>query len=139
MLQSTRRYAVLLAAVVLFVSVGCSSGSGDVTATEADFTITLDPTTATAGDVSFDIKNEAEQTHELVVFKSDLAEGDLPTNDDGDVDEEGEGVTLVDEVEDIAGGSEESLTVNLEAGKYVVICNLPGHYAQGMHASLSVA
>jgi uncharacterized cupredoxin-like copper-binding protein len=29
--------------------------------------------------------------------------------------------------------------VNLDAGSYVFICNLPGHYAQGMHASFSVS
>ncbi len=59
-------------------------------------------------------------------------------NSDGDVDEEGEGVTHIDEVEDIAGGSSESLTVKLDAGKYVLICNLPSHYEQGMHTGFTV-
>jgi hypothetical protein len=42
-----------------------------------------------------------------------------------------EGVTLVDEIEDIAGGSSQSLTVNLDAGSYALICRLAGHYQQG--------
>jgi uncharacterized cupredoxin-like copper-binding protein len=116
---------------------GGTSG-GTVSATLADFTITLDPTSAPAGDVTFDVTNDAEQTHEFVVFQTDLAEDALPTDADGNVDETGEGVTLVDEIEDIAGGSTQSLDVSLDAGGYVVICNLPGHYAQGMHASLTV-
>ena len=48
------------------------------------------------------------------------------------------GVTHVDEVEDIAVGATESLTLTLEAGNYVVICNIPGHYLAGMHAALTV-
>jgi len=31
------------------------------------------------------------------------------------------------------------LTVDLKAGRYVVICDLPGHYAMGMRAPLTVA
>ena len=92
-----------------------------------------------AGEITFDITNDAEQTHEFVVFKTDLAPDQLPTDEDGDVDEAGEGVEHVDEIEDIEGGSTQSLTVNLDAGSYVLICNLPGHYAQGMHAGFTAS
>ena len=74
-----------------------------------------------------------------MIFQTDLAADALPTNEDGDVDEEGEGVTLIDEIEDIEAGSDDSLTVTLDAGSYVFICNLPGHYAQGMHTSFTAS
>jgi uncharacterized cupredoxin-like copper-binding protein len=138
MIHPTRRYAAVFAAGVLLVTTGCSSDSGGVGATEADYSITLDEDTAPAGDVTFDIQNDAAQVHEFVVFKTDLAPDALPKDDTGAVDEEGEGVTHIDEVEDIEGGSSESLTVKLDAGKYVLICNLPGHYQQGMHAGFTV-
>jgi hypothetical protein len=64
-----------------------------------------DPDSAPAGDITFDITNDAEQTHEFVVFQTDLAEDQLPTDEDGNVDEAGEGVELVDEVEDIEGAA----------------------------------
>jgi uncharacterized cupredoxin-like copper-binding protein len=117
-----------------FVTASCGDDEGGVSATLADFTITLDSNSAPAGEVTFDVSNDAEQTHEFVVFQTDLPQDQLPT-ENGDVDEAGEGVTLVDEIEDIEGGSSQSLTVNLDAGSYVLICNLPGHYEQGMHAS----
>jgi uncharacterized cupredoxin-like copper-binding protein len=117
----------------------CSGDSGGVGVTEADYKITLEDTELPAGETTFDISNDAEQTHEFVIIKTDLAEGDLPTGDDGDVDEEGEGIEPVDEVEDIEQGATESLTVDLDAGSYVAICNLPGHYRQGMHASFTVS
>lgn len=132
-----RRAITLLSAGALIFLSGC--GGGGIGVTLADYSVTPDTSSADAGDVTFDVSNDAEQTHEFVVFKTDLAEDQLPTNEDGDVDEEGEGVELIDEIEDIEGGSSESLTVNLAAGNYVLICNLPGHYRQGMHASFTVA
>ena len=48
------------------------------------------------------------------------------------------GMTVVDEVEDIVAGTTAELQLSLEPGTYAVICNLPEHYAQGMHASLTV-
>jgi len=107
--------------------------------TLADYSVTPDESSAAAGEVTFDITNDAEQTHEFVVFQTDLAPDQLPLNEDGSFDEEGEGVTHIDEIEDIEGGSTESLTVSLDAGNYVLICNLPAHYRQGMHASFSVS
>lgn len=133
-----RRAAVMAAAGMLFVFVGCSSNdSGGIGATEEDFSITLDESSAPAGEVTFNVQNDAEQVHEFVVFQTDLAPDALPTDEDGNVDEEGEGITAVDEIEDIEGGTSQDLTVDLAAGSYVLICNLPGHYAQGMHTAFT--
>jgi uncharacterized cupredoxin-like copper-binding protein len=136
-----RQRALAVAAVIALAVplAACSSDSGGVGATEVDYKITLDDTTLPSGETTFDIHNEAEQTHEFVVVKTDLAPDELPTDENGDVDEEGEGIEPVDEVEDIAAGSTESLTVNLDAGNYVAICNLPGHYRQGMHTGFTVS
>jgi len=135
-----RWLAVPMILGLALVTAGCSSDDeGTVAVTVADFSVTPDPDSAPAGEVTFDITNDAGQTHEFVVFKTDLAPDQLPTDENGDVDEAGAGVEHVDEVEDIEGGSTKSLTVNLDAGSYVLICNLPGHYAQGMHAGFSVS
>lgn len=131
-----RRAAAIASVGALAMLNAC--GGGGVGVTLADYSVTPEESSAPAGEVTFDVSNDAEQTHEFVIFKTDLAEGDLPTNEDGDVDESGDGVQLIDEIEDIEGGSSESLTVSLDAGSYVLICNLPGHYRQGMHASFTV-
>ena len=89
------------------VAASCGGGGG-IEATHVDFSITLDESSAAAGELTFDVTNDAEQTHEFVIFQTDLAEDALPTNDDGNVDEEGEGVELVDEIEDIEAGSDPS-------------------------------
>ena len=134
-----RRLFLPMAALLALMGASCSDDGGGVGATLADFSITLDANSAEAGEVTFDVTNEADQTHEFVVLKTDIAEDQLPTDDAGDVDEAGDpGIELIDEIEDIAGGATPTLTVNLEAGNYVLICNLPGHYAEGMHASFTV-
>jgi uncharacterized cupredoxin-like copper-binding protein len=117
-----------------------TSGSGTtIDVTEKDFAIAVSPSSATSGNLTFSIHNDGPSPHEFVIFNTDLAPDELPTNDDGTVNEEGEGVEHVDEVEDIAPGTDGSLDVSLDPGTYVFICNLPGHYSQGMHVAFTVA
>jgi uncharacterized cupredoxin-like copper-binding protein len=144
--RTTMLRLMTLAAVFVLAAfaAGCGgSDEGTVNATLKDFAITVDPTTAPAGDVTFDITNDGPSQHEFVVFKTDLAPDQLPMTEDENgvpiVDEEGEGVEHVDEVEDINSGSSDTLAVSLTAGNYVLICNLPSHYQQGMHTALTVS
>lgn len=143
------RAALVLIAVLALLSVSCSkdedssggdgtSGGGGVGVTLADYSVTLDSTSLSAGDVTFNVTNDAGQVHEFVVVKTDLAEDALPLVE-GDVDEESTEISPVDEIEDIEPGTSPSLAATLEAGSYVALCNLPGHYGQGMHASFTVA
>ncbi len=146
--KSGSRLAALAAAAALFA--GCGSGAasaapsaagGDgatVSAALSEFKIELGATSALAGPVTFSLTNKGTTVHEFVVFRTDLAADALPLSPDGtEVDEEAAGLTLVDEVEDIATGGSPSLTVTLPAGHYVLICNLPAHYTSGMRAEFT--
>ena len=42
------------------------------------------------------------------------------------------------EIGNINAGHTKSLTVNLPPGTYTIMCNLPGHYVAGMHATIVV-
>ena len=151
MLQ-TRRVLFVLVAMLAIASVACSSDSSSssagttatspaggggtaIAATEKDFSIALDSTEVAAGEVTFTINNEGPSAHEFVVIATDTAPGDLPVKD-GLVEEDS--ITVVDEAEDIAPSTTASLPIDLEAGSYVIICNLPGHYEQGMNVGLTV-
>ena len=114
-----------------------AAGATAVAVDEKEFSIGLDKTSIPAGDVNFSIKNSGTVVHEFVVIDTDLASDQLPQAS-GEVDEDAEALTAVDEVEDIDPGAAESLSVNLPAGHYVVICNVPGHYAGGMHTEFTV-
>jgi uncharacterized cupredoxin-like copper-binding protein len=112
----------------------------EVEVTVSDFNIAVDPSSTTAGDVTFNVSNTSTGvTHEFVVVKTDVAEGLFPKSDDdpNKVDEEAVG-EVIGEIEDIEAGTSATTTLNLSPGKYVFICNLPGHYALGMHVAFTV-
>ncbi len=150
MIRKRRAFFALLAVFAL-ATVACSSDSSStsasspsspdpstatsVTATVKDFAIAIDPTSAAAGEVTFSITNEGPSTHEFVVVQTDTAPADLPVTD-GLVSEDG--ITVIGEAEDIASGATPTLTLALEAGKYVIMCNIVGHYEQGMNVGLTV-
>jgi uncharacterized cupredoxin-like copper-binding protein len=149
--RSQRRRAAIFVATVAalaLVSAGCSGDEETtVDVTVQEFAVIPAESSAPAGDVTFDVMNEGpDDVHEFVVFKTDLAPDALPTAADASVDEEGEGVELIDEIEDIAVGDTPTLTVTLDAGSYVFICNIVeeedgetiAHYQQGMRVAFTV-
>ncbi|MBA3691350.1 MAG: hypothetical protein H0W82_08075 [Actinobacteria bacterium] len=117
------------------------AGSGTpVGATERNSSIELDTHSLKAGSTTFSVDNAGPSTHQFVVLATDLAPDSLPVSEGfgNPVDEKGKGVTLIDKIKDISVGCSASLTLDLDSGNYVVICNLPGHYASGMYAPLKV-
>ena len=143
-----RRMMLATGLVLALVAVGCGSdddsSSGDgatgtsVSVDLTDMAIAPDTTSVSAGSVTFDAHNSGPSTHELVVVKTDLAADALPESEEGRVDEEGEGVEFIGEIEEFASGLDESGTYDLAAGSYVLFCNLPGHYLQGMTIGFTV-
>jgi uncharacterized cupredoxin-like copper-binding protein len=130
---------IALGLLVAPVLAACSSGPAMINVTEATYSLALDKDSAKAGTITFHVTNNAtDQPHEFVIFQTDLPADSLPLNSDGDVDEEGEGVNHIDEVEDIQPGESKDLTVDLQPGHYALICNMPGHYTQGMHVDFTV-
>jgi len=132
----------MLIGVILLSAASCGGGSAasganasDVSVTLRDFSITPDPSSADAGTITFDITNDGPSTHEFAVVRTDLAPGALPV-EGGEIPEDK--VDIIDEAEDIAPSTSTSLEVQLSAGTYVLICNLPGHYQSGMHAAFTV-
>ncbi len=146
---SSRRWTALAVAMVVaigLVGAGCGSDPYDagrattVKVYERDFAIGLSTPTATAGTVTLTIQNAGPSAHELVIFRTDLPAGDLPLGDDGNIDEDDPALENVFDTGDqnLSAGETRTVTAELEPGRYVVVCNLPGHYAMGMRAPLVV-
>jgi uncharacterized cupredoxin-like copper-binding protein len=79
----------------------------------------------------------------VVILADGLAPDALPTLADGSVDTvNGEGVDEIDVIEEVAVGESKDLTVSLEIGDYVLICNMvaggESHYQKGMHTAFKV-
>ena len=89
------------------------------------------------GSITLSVWNEGPTTHEFVVVQSEAAADELPIGADGiRVDEDA--VIPVDELENIGAKTRGILSLSLSPGRYVLFCNLEGHYLGGMHASLEV-
>jgi uncharacterized cupredoxin-like copper-binding protein len=96
--------------------------------------------TIKAGQATFTITNKGVAPHELLVFKSALAPSAYPTDAAGDIIEDGAGVSLVSDGENIEPGGTQTRTVDLSApGTYLFVCNIPGHFKQGMATVVTVA
>jgi len=126
---------------------GATDGAS-VAVTLQEFAVSADPASAPSGSVTFSVTNTGpDDVHEFVIIQTDLAATELPVDDDGAVLEDGEGMTVVDEIEDLAVDDTQELTVDLEPGAYVLICNilqeepdgtLEAHYAEGMRTGFTV-
>jgi uncharacterized cupredoxin-like copper-binding protein len=144
-LRAYRLIGAFAGIVLVVAAAGCGNGGGTVDVTLQVFSIATDPTSIDAGEVDFSATNEGpDDTHEFVVFKTDLALTDLPVDENGAVVEDGEGVELIGEIEDVEVGDTKSVTLDLEAGNYVFICNIwdeeeqEAHYQEGMRTSFVV-
>jgi caa(3)-type oxidase subunit IV len=104
--------------------------------TEHEFAITLAAAEAPAGQVKFEISNSGAVAHNIYVIKTDLAPDKLPVAG-GTVDTSQVEVVAPTSA-DVAPGSTATVTANLAAGNYVLVCQVPGHYQLGMHAAFTV-
>lgn len=118
-----------------------------VAVTLQEFSVTPAQASAPAGQVTFQAKNTGpEDEHELVVLRTDLDPGGLPTKPDGSVDEEGAGLEAVGEIEEFKVGTTQSKAFDLAGGRYVLICNVvekdegktEAHYQLGMRTAFTV-
>ncbi len=118
---------------------GTSGGSiNTVDVTEGSYYIKLSHNTVQPGQVTFNVTNQGPDDHEFVIFKTQLAQDNLPTQK-GQIDENASSVTKIEDHAQVPKGTSYTVSVNLQPGHYVVVCNLPGHYLQGMHAELVVS
>ena len=117
-------------------STSANAGSGTpVSVTLSSFHVKADRTSVPAGKVTFSVTNTEAVGHEMVIIKTDAPEEKLTLQKDETAVETGK----IDEVDVFQGpNTTKKLTVNLSAGKYVLICNQPGHYQSGMHMAFTV-
>lgn len=130
---------------VRFAPLTTASSAENVVVSLTEWAVTPDKATVNAGPVSFNITNDGPiDVHEFVVFKTDLAFDNLPLDVDGNVDENGAGIMLIGEIENIAVGESAQVTFDLAPGNYVLVCNIwdageaEAHYAEGMRVAFTV-
>ena len=123
----------------LIVTIGlfgaCAAGSAaDQQVTLTDVSIEV-ASVIEAGPVRFLIDNRGSELHEYEVFSGARRGMVLPVSSSV---ADTSGLRLLDEVENLFPGNQGILTIDLEPGTYLVLCNLPDHYERGMWATIDV-
>jgi uncharacterized cupredoxin-like copper-binding protein len=102
----------------------------------AHMRIVLDHATVKPGRVTFEAVNESKTLTHEVIFAHDG--GKLPFDEKKDRVIEHD-VRRIGEISDLEPGHSGRVTLNLGPGTYVLFCNEPGHFHDGMIARIVVA
>ncbi len=147
--MSKKSIAPFLCSILAMVSVGVGAATPaqSIEAKLQDSTtdpsiahmrIVLDHETVKPGRVVLHAQNESKTlVHELVVVRDDGGKT-LPFDAKHSRVIESK-VHRLGEISDLKPGTAGKLTLNLRPGSYVLMCNEPGHYKDGMLARLTVA
>ena len=139
-----RSWATILTLGLTLLASGCGGGGQPTAAArtvlgvnERDFRISA-PAQVRAGDVTLRVHNQGPDQHELIVVQ--VGTRGLPMRTDGfTIDEDAIQRAEVGSLEPGAPGAQRDLRLHLTPGRYVLFCNMAGHYMGGMHASLVVS
>jgi len=131
---------------VTLSDMGMSRTMGGTAPMGAHMSLTVEPATVPAGEVTLVVDNRGWRTHEVVVLPlaDGAAAGQRVPAADGKVDETGSlgeasGSCAAGEGEGIASGAVGWVTLTLAPGHYELVCNLTNHYANGMRQELVVS
>jgi hypothetical protein len=138
--EKTGRILLTVMAVLLTLP-GCSSPpspTGQILRVRIkDFKIQPALPSLEESSVALSVWNAGPSTHELVVVRSDRSPDELPLATDGlSVDEDA--VAPIDELTEVIAKTRGTLGLTLAPGRYVLFCNLEGHYLAGMNAAIEV-
>ena len=135
-----KRSAIVLL-VALFTMVSCSQAMEplpadvNVIVDVKEYAITVSVASIKAGVVKFGIRNNGTMVHDFDLYKTDLPLDKLPI-DAGSAKVKMDG--LMKQMINIAANRSTTLSADLTPGRYVIICNVAGHYQLQMRAELKV-
>ncbi len=130
------------------VTASSDDGGASVSVVLTDGDVVLDPTSVDAGSVEIVAKNVGGDLHDLLIVRGDDP-GALPVNEDGAVIEDDlPKDDFIGKIAVVEAGTEESAWFDLDAGSYIVFCNivvptavppLPiSHFKDGMVSTFTV-
>jgi uncharacterized cupredoxin-like copper-binding protein len=133
----TRPMRIVLCAALVVTAAACGgpdeAAGSQLVAEMRDHSFELSSSSVSAGRVSIGVRNRGATAHDLVVLRTDRPADGL----------EVAGLKAVEEgrvgaIDQVPPGRSRKLEVDLQAGRYLLICNVPTHYGFGMRSVLTV-
>ena len=104
-----------------------------------EWRVRADVNSVRAGPVSFTFENNGTKVHEMLVTRTDIAPGRIPVDSATNTfNEDDPASKVLDEISEFDPGQTGTVTLNLTPGTYQLVCNVPGHYANGMSMRFTV-
>jgi hypothetical protein len=122
-------------------------GGGSVEGTLQEWSIQIDTTSLPSGEIDFKLRNQGPDfEHELVIIRTDFSPEDLPTREDGSIDERAGGVNVIGRIQKFEVDRRSGGVFRMAPGSYVFACNLVSriegekvsHYQRGMWTAFTV-
>jgi uncharacterized cupredoxin-like copper-binding protein len=120
-----------------------TQASLQVQAGQAEYSVTSDPGGVPSGSIQVNVTNHGAIAHEFVIMQTDNPPNALLYDDT--VQKAVEDAPGQQDVGEVGGelpfilpGQTLSGTFDLAPGRYVFLCNIPGHYKSGMYTSFTV-
>jgi uncharacterized cupredoxin-like copper-binding protein len=111
-----------------------SERSSAVNVTVREMSVTVAPKSVPEGKVTLTVRNVGQVEHELVVLRRESLRR-LPVRNFKAQEPEAD---VIGEAEDIEAGKSKRLVLTLHPGRYLLFCNIHGHYQLGMANHLLV-
>jgi uncharacterized cupredoxin-like copper-binding protein len=138
--------AVCICAATVAVLVGSASAGSARVAADSEISVTmgkpkeyslkLNTSSAKAGEVALTVRNRGKITHEFILLRTPTKAGKLPARAE-EPDKVVEPGFMI-ELEDVEPGDRVTVVMPMKKGHYVLLCNIEGHYHDGMRADLTL-
>jgi uncharacterized cupredoxin-like copper-binding protein len=120
------------------MATGLTYGAPGIDLAKATQIIKISRTSARAGDVTFNVTNTSkDMVHEMLVIPVPVLDKPLPYLADKFTLDESK-IHSVGEVSELDPGKSGTLTLKLQPGTYLLVCNQPGHYEAGMWSVFTI-
>ncbi len=140
--QLVRIVALLSAGLALALAQTTASASTIVNAKLWDnggaMGITVEQPSVPAGTITFNVQNDSNSyLHEMLVVKVNDYHDGMPydMHKVGLVEDK---IEALGEVAELTPGKSGQVTLDLQPGKYLLLCNQPGHFEEGMFTRLII-
>lgn len=100
----------------------------------SEYSLVAKPTSGRGGEAALAVRNRGKITHEFILLRTGTKADKLKARAD-EPDKVVEPGFLL-ELEDVEPGDRVTVVMPLKKGHYVLLCNIEGHYHDGMRADL---
>jgi len=116
-----------------------ADATGPIEGTVKEWGIEISAAKHVAGSVAFNLANEGSIPHEFLVVRSDRPAADLLELVSPETNRLDEALLdVIGEQPEWEPGAPGAVTLDLSPGTYVVMCNIAGHFKNGMYADLEI-